>query len=151
MAEVITTQLIKNTPSNPDKLTWLYDSKLPGFAVRVSTGGTKSYVLIYTRAGQQRRYTLGKCSTLKIGEARDLAKATWKRIEKGHDPMERRHRERQAETLKDIYLEYRDGELLKKRPTTQSDFRYMIDKIVIPALGSRKVTNPPIVLSLVEL
>ena len=38
----------------------VWDGKLPGFGVRVSPKGARSFVLLYRFAGRSRRLTLGR-------------------------------------------------------------------------------------------
>jgi Arm domain-containing DNA-binding protein len=52
----------------------VWDSKLPGFGVRVSPSGTKSFILLYRFRGLPCRLTLGRYPVLGLGEARELAK-----------------------------------------------------------------------------
>jgi integrase len=49
-----------------------YDSALPGFGVRVSQGGTKTFVVLYGK--DRRRRSLGRYPDLSLSEARQLAK-----------------------------------------------------------------------------
>jgi integrase len=49
-----------------------YDSALPGFGVRVSQGGTKTFVVLYGK--DRRRRSLGRYPDLSLSEARHLAK-----------------------------------------------------------------------------
>ncbi len=49
-----------------------YDSTLPGFGVRVSQGGTKTFVVLYGK--DRRRRSLGRYPDLSLSEARRLAK-----------------------------------------------------------------------------
>lgn len=49
-----------------------YDSALPGFGVRVSQGGTKTFVVLYGK--DRRRRSLGRYPDLSLSEARLLAK-----------------------------------------------------------------------------
>ena len=70
----------------------LWDSRLPGFGVRASHGGTKSFVLMYRYHGRQRRMTLGRYPILRLSEARQLAYEALRAAAFGTDP--------QAEKLK---------------------------------------------------
>ena len=49
-----------------------YDDNLPGFGVRVSEGGTKSFVL--THGSRRTRETIGRVAIIGLGEARTAAK-----------------------------------------------------------------------------
>jgi integrase len=64
----------------------VWDAKLPGFGVRVSPTGTKSFVLLYRFRGLPRRLTLGRYPVLGLGEARDLAKEALNQVARGIDP-----------------------------------------------------------------
>ena len=49
-----------------------YDDALPGFGIRVSQGGTKTFVVLYGK--ERRRRSLGRYPDLSLSEARTLAK-----------------------------------------------------------------------------
>ncbi len=49
-----------------------YDSALPGFGIRVSQGGTKTFVVLYGK--DRRRRSLGRYPDITLSEARHLAK-----------------------------------------------------------------------------
>jgi len=66
----------------------VWDAKLPGFGVRVSPSGTKSFVLLYRFRGLPRRLTLGRYPVLGLGEARDLAKEALNQVTRGIDPVQ---------------------------------------------------------------
>lgn len=64
----------------------IWDDKLPGFGVRVSPAGTKSFVVMYYRGGRKQRVTLGRYPLLPLSEARALALATLAAAARGDDP-----------------------------------------------------------------
>lgn len=64
----------------------LWDSKIGGFGVRVSAGGTKSFVLMYRVHGRQRRMTLGRYPDLLLADARNLAQRALADVASGRDP-----------------------------------------------------------------
>lgn len=63
------------------------DTLLPGFGLRVTRAGSKSYVLEVRVNGLFRRITLGDCRTLTPAEARKLAKEILSTIVLGSDPV----------------------------------------------------------------
>lgn len=63
-----------------------WDATIPGFGLRVSTAGTKSWVLLYRHAGRPRRLTLGRYPTLGLPEARAAAREALRMLEHGRDP-----------------------------------------------------------------
>ena len=64
----------------------IWDTRLPGFGVRVSHGGTKSFVLVYRFQGRSRRMTLGRCGILSLADARQLALQALRAVALGQDP-----------------------------------------------------------------
>jgi len=66
----------------------VWDAKLPGFGVRVSPSGTKSFVLVYRFRGVPRRLTLGRYPVLGLGDARELAKEALNQVARGIDPSQ---------------------------------------------------------------
>ncbi len=65
----------------------VWDAKLPGFGIRVSPSGTKSFVLLYRFCGSPRRLTLGRYPVLGLGEARQLARDALNQVTRGIDPQ----------------------------------------------------------------
>ena len=64
----------------------VWDAKLPGFGIRISSQGTKSFVLLYRVAGRPRRLTLGRFPILGLGKARKLAVEALTAVAEGEDP-----------------------------------------------------------------
>jgi hypothetical protein len=67
-----------------DHIEW--DTTLPGFGVRVRTGGKKTYVVQYRAGHAQRRETLGDVRELDHDQARRAAKRKLGAVALGHDP-----------------------------------------------------------------
>lgn len=82
------------------------DTELPGFGLRVTEGGAKSFIAEYRRNGRKHRVTVGRFGPLTVDEARDEAKAVLFGAVKGEDPIEKRRREREGETLQDVADRY---------------------------------------------
>jgi integrase len=78
-----------------------FDDEQRGLGVRVTAGGSKSYLTQYTIHGRKRRVPLGSCDAVSLARARDAARAIMGRAAQGQDPAaERReaaaHARRQA-------------------------------------------------------
>lgn len=69
---------------------FLRDEELRGFALRVSAGGAKSFVLEREIHGRIRRMTLGRYGTLTVDQARRIAQEKMGEIAKGNEPCEKR-------------------------------------------------------------
>src|SRR5215471_17557356 len=112
-----------------------------GFGVRVSAGGSKSFVLRYrsrkTRA--EHLYTIGTFPAWSVDAARAEAKDLKHRIEKGDDPQAEREAERNAATVAELCDKFIADDVVKKRPNTVRDYTGIIAKIIKPALGRKLV------------
>lgn len=68
----ITDMTVKSLPAPERGQTTYADETLAGFGVRVSQGGTKSFVLVHGR--QRKRVTLGRYPIISLSQAREKAK-----------------------------------------------------------------------------
>ena len=77
---------IRNLPKPERGQFEIWDTRLPGFGVRVSHGGAKSFVLVYRFHGRGRRMTLGRYGILSVADARKLAHQALRAVALGEDP-----------------------------------------------------------------
>lgn len=63
-----------------------YDRRLPGFGLRVSYKGSKSWFLMTRFEGRLTRVTLGKYPAVSLADARDLARRSGRLASEGKDP-----------------------------------------------------------------
>lgn len=129
------------TPASRDIILW--DTDLTGFGCKITPKGKRIYFCYYrTRAGQQRRPTIGPHGNLTCGEARDIAKNMFADVAKGEDPSGERKRHRTAPTLAEFSERYLSQHArVKKKPlSAQADERNLRNHI-LPALGRKKVTD----------
>ena len=124
------------------------DTEVKGFALRVTEGGAKSYVIEYRQGGRKRRVTLGRHGQLTPDQARKLAKQELYSVAVGEDPAERKRREREGDTLADVAERYLDD--LKARAEAGAKrgrlsgweaSLQLWNKHVPPALQRRKVAD----------
>ena len=78
----------------------VWDTKLPGFGVRITSKGTRSFVLVYRHLGRPRRLTIGRYPTLGLAQARELANDALVEVRRGNDPQGDRRQELEAATAK---------------------------------------------------
>ncbi|MGI9463673.1 MAG: Arm DNA-binding domain-containing protein, partial [Aestuariivirgaceae bacterium] len=67
-----------------------WDEEVPGFGLRVTARGTKTWQLMYRKDGRKRRLTLGNYPALSLKLARKAAKDARDAIARGHDPASER-------------------------------------------------------------
>jgi integrase len=144
MAQRLTPSFVKALKAPPEGKgsRIVFDDLVPGFGVRVTEKGTKSFMLDYrNRAGHQRRYTIGTLPAWEVGPAREEAKRLRRKIDVGEDPQEESKTEREAKTVQDLIDRFRDEHLPKKRASTVTNYELVIDKYIKPALKNRKVAD----------
>lgn len=128
-------------PTDKDQYFW--DKELRGFGLRVKPSGSKSYIIQYrNRSGRSRRYTVGLHGRLTPDEARSEATKLLGDVERGLDPAEEKQMGRKDLTLKEFSERYlsEHAEIKKKARSLKED-RRLLEKVILPALGSRKLND----------
>jgi len=63
-----------------------WDGRIPGFGLRVSPSGTKTFILMYRHRGRPRRLTIGRYPILSLADARTRASEALRQVSLGNDP-----------------------------------------------------------------
>ncbi len=138
-------RLIKDLPAPERGSKIYYDGDPTGFAVRVTAGGVRTFVMSYTvrTNGIRRLRKIGRHGPngWTVTEARAEAKDLRKQIDAGGDPMGELHAARAAPTVADLADLYCEERLPSKRPKTQEEDRAMLRLFVLPAHGRLKVAS----------
>ncbi len=93
-----------------------FDDELPSFGVRVTAGGSKSYILDRRIGGKKRRITLGRANQIAADLARTEARKKIGEILAGGDPVaSKRRRTLEAVTLQAALEDYTAARDLKPR------------------------------------
>jgi integrase len=134
--------IIKKLPE-PEKGSKIhYDPALPGFGIRVTAAGARSFVLNYrTTSGRERRITIGGFPNWTVGGARTEARRLRRMIDEGGDPLGDVEAEREAPTVNALADRFETEHLTRRRPGTAADYRGMLFKYIRPALGRLKVAD----------
>jgi len=118
----------------------VYFADIPGFGVRISSGGAIAFVYNYRIHGRMRRIKIGSYPAWTPTQARNKAQILRNMVENGRDPLGEKQREGEAPTVADLVREYRtDPETLKKRAGTLRNERGIFNNIIIPRLGRLRV------------
>ena len=127
--------------ADQDVVVW--DNSLPGFGVRVKPSGVRSYIIQYRNrnTSASRRLTLGQHGPLlTFDQAKKQARAMLADAMRGEDPVEIRKTARRAPSIADLSVDYLERHAIpKKRPKSVRDDRAMLDNIILPKLGAKKV------------
>lgn len=103
----LTRQLVENTPAPSAGELLIWDSDLPGFGVRITPKGVRSYIAQARVNHKTRRQTIGRHELLSTDAARRKAKTALGAMADGVDPTaKRKHDEAKAITLRDVAIEY---------------------------------------------
>jgi integrase len=128
---------------------FLWDSELRGFGVRIVPSGLRAFILQYRNAeGRSRRIVIGRYGLLSVDQARALAKIKLGEVAAGGDPADDRAKARAAMTINEVcdwYLENaQSGAILgrKHRAIKESTLamdRSRIETHIKPLIGTRQV------------
>lgn len=125
----------------------VFDTVLRGFVLKVTPKGAKTYLVRYRMGGRAtplRKFTIGRHgSPWTPDEARTQAEKVLAGVRQGIDPAEEK-KERLAEAfrvseLADRYLAQHVE--VKNKPTSQREFRRIVESIIKPQLGARSVAS----------
>lgn len=118
-----------------------WDDALPGFGMRVSSGGARTWVLMYRYNGVKRRMKIGDAKTKGLADARDDAREALRKAEKGLDPAtEKKQLTARADTVKELADLYIEQHAKKKKRSWKKD-RQILDREVLPLIGRKRVAD----------
>jgi integrase len=144
----ITKRVVDSTaPAANDRFLW--DGELPGFGLKVTPRGAKTYVFQYTKGRRKRRYTIGSHGApWTPDEARKEALRQKGRVAAGYDPADERARAREVPVFSDFAKRYmEDYAKLKKKPSSLYENERILEKLLKPRFGTQQlghITRPDI-------
>jgi integrase len=124
--------------------TTVWDVQVPGFGVRVMPSGLKSFIFQYrTRTGGQGRQTVGRYPSMTVDAARRAARTLRTHVDEGRNPSQERKAGRDAPTMSRLVDFYTGDYALSRglQPSTVKSMRGLLDRFVLPTLGTRKVAD----------
>jgi len=131
------------TPQDRD--TYLWDSELKGFGVKVTPPGHKVYLVQYRlggRKGRTRRVTIGRHGTLTAEQARTVAKHLLGEVSAGRDPAESRDRMQSGAALGTVLEDFLDKHVdAKLKPSSAREYRRITILYVPQSLRSRQISD----------
>jgi integrase len=118
-----------------------WDTILPNFGMRVSSGGTRTWIVMYRYNKVKRRMNLGRHPALGLAAARDLAREATQKADKGGDPAsERKVRRSRMDTVEDLKKLYIDEYAKKKKRSWKKD-EQILNREVLPLIGRKRVID----------
>lgn len=141
MAQRLTDRNVKALKPPGGKYKITYDTEVPGFGIRVTKGGVKSFVFNYATHGRERRYTIGTYPAWSVAAAREEAGDLRKYVDRGGDPMADRNARRAEPTVSELSTRYLDEHAKpKKRASSVAGDKFLIDRHIKPEIGNLKVS-----------
>jgi len=124
----------------------VYDGEIPGFGVRKTAAGVVAFVLDYRSGARKRRLTIGRVPVESADSARREAIKLRQEIQDGADPLEERRDEREKlktePTVADLAERYMREHVLEHNGHGHlRNVRSMLDNLVIPRLGRRRLSS----------
>ncbi|EIC20820.1 tyrosine-type recombinase/integrase [Thiorhodovibrio frisius] len=140
--EALTDKRIREyqTPEKGKRIYWDAHRDAPkGFGLRVTSAGTKAFVLRYrARSGQERILTIGEFGAAwSLTAARIEAARLRALVDQGKDPLGEKHAARDEMTiaaLVDRFCKSREGRL-----HTANEARGYLERDLIPVMGKRRI------------
>lgn len=123
---------------------YVWDALVPGFGVRVYPSGKRSFIFQYrTRTGKQGKLQVGHYPAMTVENARKLARGYRAEVDSGKDPSNDRKAARSAPTMAELADYYCEQYARSRglRLSTVRAARGLLDKFVVPRMGSRKVAE----------
>ena len=114
-----------------------WDVTLPGFGLRVTPKGRKTFTVRYRINGVMHRMTLGTYPRLTLADARDRARKAFAEVEQHRDPLLARQRAQQAPTFDELQREYMERHAKPKKRSRREDQR-IINAYLLPVWRTRK-------------
>jgi len=137
--KVITEAVIKRF-TTPEKQTEQFDAALPGFALRVTPKGTKSFVFFYRYGGKQRRATLGRWPVVTLAEARRKAEKILKLVDRGNDPrIEEKNKKAKRISAQNYTYEIAVDEFIQKYAIVKKKSRRWKDQKMLLMNAGKKL------------
>lgn len=118
----------------------LRDHEITGLEL-FAYAGAKSWRLYYrTRAGKERRPTIGHFPEMSLSTARNLARDLKERVARGEDPSAEWRALRDAPTVAELCDRYlKEWSRLRNAPRTIKDDEAHIERYIKPRLGHKRV------------
>jgi integrase len=119
---------------------YIYDTVTPSLAIRVTSAGARSFVIVKKISGRTQRITLGRFPGLRLDDARQAARTIAGEIAKGDDPVALRRAARARKTkVADLWPSYLSHLKQRNRTWRRDEKRWETE--VSSALGNKALAE----------
>lgn len=136
----LTKREVDKLSRNPETTVFYWDDELPGFGLRITTNGIRSYVLRYRLGKVQKWVTVGRHGVLTPDEARKLAGKMLLRINEGEPPRTPVVVPKEIVKVKDLAKLFIEKHVdLHTKASTAKEYKRMLNKVILPELGESDI------------
>lgn len=116
----------------------VWDAALPGFGLRITENGNRSWILMTRLHGRLIRYTVGAYPALSLSEAREDAREAIRMVARGEDPRDRR---KEPDAILGTFAAVAEEFISKSTAGTgwKKEQARLLRKHVIPVLGEKRI------------
>lgn len=123
-----------------------FDSIVPGFCLRITDKGVRSWCFFYRIDGRLRNLTLGRYPALSLAEARKLARDARLALEQGDDPQDQKNEalRLKSKRRKNTFAHIAEAFVVnhaKRHNKTWKKTEYNLTKYVVPVWGERLISS----------
>jgi hypothetical protein len=127
MRQRLTEKVVRDLPVPASGNKIYYDEVLPGFGVRITATGFRSFILNYhAQDGRERRLTIGRPPAWNLVRARAAAAEYRRQIDGGEDPLADHQTARAAPTMRDLAERFEQEHLVRLRASTAHEYRLLM-------------------------
>lgn len=118
----------------------LRDTAVPGFMLKVTPNGRRTFMLQYrTNAGVRRKPAIERFGELTVEQARSIAQDWLAEVRRGNDPSAEKAAARSAPSMKDLCTKFiEDYSKPKNRPRTVKGYEGLIKREILRHFGQAK-------------
>jgi integrase len=143
MVQNLTDLMLRKLSANGKDRREIWDGRVPGFGVRLSGAGTKTFILVYRHRGRPRRMTLGRYPFVSLADAREKASEALRQINNGDDPAYMEHAidepPFQFNTVVSNYIERHCT--VRNKASTAKETERLLKKHFVTAWGKRDIRD----------
>jgi integrase len=121
----------------------LWDTRTPGFGIRVSHAGAKAFVLVYRFNARPRRLTLGRYPALSLADARSIAQEALRTVALGSDPAVEKMRTRHSQAIEsfDGFVTYFIEAYARPKNRSADETERLLRREFVTTWGNRHIAE----------
>lgn len=136
----LTARFVETLKSPASGQTDYFDSEIPGFGLRISSKGKKTWTYCYRFHKRKRRLSIGPFPALSLADARKRARVAIVRVADGIDPVAEKIRAENARSFRELYVEFLEKHAKPRKRSWRND-AWMAKRHLLPRWGRVKAQD----------